>query len=139
MAGRDLGRLRIGLALTPPLEGATLELVPEIAARDAAALLESLGHYVEEIMPPWSGLNLLSLFTGAFGPQIAMTTFIGGGPAAPPPTPPPAPTPAPARGRGGVGGGAAPRLPPPPASRAGGRPLARRRAPCRPPLPPPRP
>ena len=33
------------------------------AARDAAALLESLGHEVEEITPPWSGLDLLTDFT----------------------------------------------------------------------------
>ena len=46
--------LRIGLALNPPLEGAELDPVCEAAARDAAALLESLGHEVEEITPPWS-------------------------------------------------------------------------------------
>src|SRR2546421_7103 len=62
----------------PPAAGCSGSSPPAVAARDAAAWLESLGHYVEEIMPPWSGLNLLSLFTGAFGPQIAMTTFIGG-------------------------------------------------------------
>ena len=50
----------------------------EAAARDAAALLESLGHEVEEIAPPWSGLDLLPDFTRAFGPGIAMTALIGG-------------------------------------------------------------
>ena len=50
----DPGRLRIGLALIPPLEDATLDPVCEQAARDAAALLESLGHEVEEVTPPWS-------------------------------------------------------------------------------------
>jgi amidase len=69
--------LRIGLALNPPLDGATLDPVNEAAARDAAALLESLGHNIEEISPPWSGLNLLPDFTRAFGPQISMTTLIG--------------------------------------------------------------
>jgi amidase len=72
------GRLRIGLALNSPLEGATLDPVCEAAARDAAALLESLGHSVEEITPPWSGLNLLPDFSRAFGPGIAFTVFIGG-------------------------------------------------------------
>jgi amidase len=71
-------RLRVGLALNPPLDGATLDPVNEAAARDAAALLESLGHDVEEISPPWSGLDLLPDFTRAFGPQISMTTLIGG-------------------------------------------------------------
>ena len=68
---REPGRLRIGLALNPPLDGAELDPVNEAAARDAAALLESLGHEVEEFEPPWSGLGLLPDFTRAFGPAIA--------------------------------------------------------------------
>ena len=48
------------------------------AARDAAALLESLGHDVEEITPPWAGLNLLPDFTRAFAPLISFTTWVGG-------------------------------------------------------------
>ena len=71
-------RLRIGLALNPPLEGASLDPVCERAARDAAAVLESLGHEVQEITPPWSELNLLPDFTRAFGPGIALVTEIGG-------------------------------------------------------------
>ena len=55
--------------------GPTLDPVCEQAARDAAALLESLGHDVEEITPPWSGLDLLPDFTRAFGPLIALTTW----------------------------------------------------------------
>jgi amidase len=70
--------LRIGLALNTPLEGAVLDPVCEAAALDAAALLDSLGHNVEEITPPWSGLNLLPDFSRAFGPGIAFTVFIGG-------------------------------------------------------------
>ena len=70
--------VRIGLALNPPLEGSVLDSVCETAARDAAALLESLGHHVEEITPPWSGMDLLSDFTRAFGPAVSMTTLIGG-------------------------------------------------------------
>jgi amidase len=73
----DPGRLRVGLALNPPLEGATLDPVCEGAARDAAALLESLGHEVEEITPPWSDQDVLSDFTRAFGPMVSMTTLIG--------------------------------------------------------------
>ncbi len=70
--------LQIGLALEPPLEGAVVDPVCEQAARDAAALLQSLGHEVHEIAPPWSGLNLLSDFTRAFGPGIALVTEVGG-------------------------------------------------------------
>jgi amidase len=78
LTAREPDRLRIGLALNSPLEGATLDPVCEQAARDAAALLESLGHDVEEITPPWSDLNLLPDFSRAFGPGIAFTVFIGG-------------------------------------------------------------
>jgi amidase len=71
-------RLRIGLVLNPPLDDAELDPVNEAAARDAAALLVSLGHHVEEYEAPWSGRGLLSDFTRAFGPATAMATFIGG-------------------------------------------------------------
>ncbi len=77
-AGRPPGRLKIGLALNPALDGAELDPVCEAAARDAGALLESLGHDVEETTPPWSGLDLLPDFTRAFGPQISQTTQIAG-------------------------------------------------------------
>ena len=49
---REPGRLRIGLSLEPPVEA---DVHPECAAaaRDTAALLESLGHSVEESTPDW--------------------------------------------------------------------------------------
>jgi amidase len=71
------GQLRIALILTPPLEDAAVDPVCEQAARDAASLLESLGHHVDEITPPWSGLNLLPDFTRAFGPLVSFTTWLG--------------------------------------------------------------
>jgi amidase len=74
----DPGRLRLGLALNPPLDGAELDPVCASAARRAGELLASLGHEVQEIEPPWSGLGLLPVFTQAFGPQVSMTTLIGG-------------------------------------------------------------
>jgi amidase len=77
-AARDPGRLRIGLALTPPLEGAAVDSVCERAARDAAELLESLGHTVEEITPPWCNREVLPDFTRVFGPMVSLTTMIGG-------------------------------------------------------------
>ncbi|MFZ1993875.1 MAG: amidase [Solirubrobacteraceae bacterium] len=70
--------LRIGLVLNPPLDEAELDPVNEAAARDAALLLESLGHGVEEYVAPWSGRGLLADFTRAFGPATAMATFAGG-------------------------------------------------------------
>ena len=74
----DPGHLRIALILEPPLEGAIVDPVCEQAARDAASLLESIGHHVEEITPPWSGLNLLPDFTRSFGPLVSFTTWLGG-------------------------------------------------------------
>jgi len=78
LAARDPGSLRIGLAFNMPLEGVDLDPACEAAARDCAALLESLGHHVEEALPPWSNLGLLSDFTRAFGPNVSFTTLIGG-------------------------------------------------------------
>jgi len=77
LAGAPVRRMRIGLALSPPLEG-VLDPVCEAGARDGAALLESLGHRVEEIVPPWSVPDLLLDFTHAFGPSVSMATLIGG-------------------------------------------------------------
>ena len=78
VANAEPGRLRIGLVLNPLYEGAAIDPVCVQAARDAAALLESLGHGVEEITPPWSDPNLLPDFTRAFGPAISFTTWLGG-------------------------------------------------------------
>jgi amidase len=74
----DPGKLRIGLALNPPLDDATIDPVCEQAARDAGNLLESLGHHVDEMTAPWSGLNLLPDFTRAWAPLISLTTALGG-------------------------------------------------------------
>jgi amidase len=78
LAQGDPGRLRIGLATAPPYEGAAIDPVCSQAAHDAAALLQSLGHAVEEITPPWTGLDLLRDFTRAFGPLISLSTWLGG-------------------------------------------------------------
>jgi amidase len=77
-SGAEPGQLRIGLALNPALAGAELDPVCERAALDAGRLLESLGHHVEPITPPWGDVDLLPDFTRAFGPGIAMGTFVGG-------------------------------------------------------------
>lgn len=76
-ASRPPAALRVGLALNPALDGAVLDPVCERAARACAALLESLGHQVQEITPPWSGLDLLPDFTRAFGPLIATMVVAG--------------------------------------------------------------
>jgi len=74
----DPGQLRIATTLTAPLEDASVDPVCQQAVRDAAELLESLGHHVQEIDPPWSGLNLLPDFTRLFGPLVSFTVWLGG-------------------------------------------------------------
>ncbi len=71
LASRDPGKLRIALTMTKPLRDAELDPVCEQAARDAAALLESLGHSVEEVEAPWDDPALLAIFTAVFGPLLA--------------------------------------------------------------------
>jgi amidase len=63
--GRDTGRLRVALTTTPALE---VPVAPDCvaAAEDAAALLEELGHSVEEATPPWQDDALFELFMKAW-------------------------------------------------------------------------
>jgi len=77
-AASSPGRLRIALALDPPLEDVEIDPACEEAVRDAAGLLESLGHHVEEVTPPWTGLDMLPDFTRSFGPQVSLVTWFGG-------------------------------------------------------------
>jgi len=77
-AERDPGELTIGLALNAPLDGAVVDPACERAARDAAALLESMGHRVQEIEPPWSSQDVLADFTRMWAPLISTVVLIGG-------------------------------------------------------------
>ncbi len=78
LAGREPGSLTIGLALNPPLSSAPLDPVCERAARDGAKVLESLGHRLEEITPPWSDVDVLPEFTRLFAPAVSTATAAGG-------------------------------------------------------------
>ena len=77
-AARAPGRLRIGVTTLMPLVEAELHPLCERAARDAAGLLESLGHEVQEVTPPWRQPGLLELFTHAFGPAICSSIAAAG-------------------------------------------------------------
>ena len=46
-------------------------------SRDAAELLDSLGHEVEEFEAPWSGDDLLATFTLVFGTPSRSASFLG--------------------------------------------------------------
>jgi amidase len=70
-ARRDPGRLRIGVTVEPPMD-APLDPQAERAVRDAAELLESLGHEVRDVPAPWAGLDLAGAFTLAFGSALSM-------------------------------------------------------------------
>ena len=66
--------LRVGMSLAPPLTDTEVDPIAERAVRDAAALLQELGHEVEEIVaPPWQVPGLLELFSASFGPAVAST------------------------------------------------------------------
>ncbi|MGZ4352402.1 MAG: amidase [Gaiellaceae bacterium] len=61
-AGAAPGRLRVAWTIEPPV-GAPVDPVCAAAARDAAELLESLGHDVEEATPPWQWDEITAAFT----------------------------------------------------------------------------
>ncbi len=75
---REPGRLRIALTVTPPLPDAEVDPVCEAAARDAAALLEGLGHDVREATPPWATPGMLQTFSAVFGPLVSQAIGFGG-------------------------------------------------------------
>jgi amidase len=61
--GADPGKLRVGLLTEPQLDGAEPNAAVAEAARDAARLLESLGHTIEESYPTgFEELDLLDSF-----------------------------------------------------------------------------
>lgn len=69
--------LKIGLCIEPPLPDVEPTAERAGAARDAAKLLEELGHSVEEIAPPVRDKELLRTFTAVFGPMVCTQAVIG--------------------------------------------------------------
>jgi amidase len=70
-AAREPGPLRIGFCMRPPLIETAIDPLAAQAVHDTVALLQELGHEVEEIDPPWAVPGLLDLFGAAFGPAVA--------------------------------------------------------------------
>src|SRR4051795_8136893 len=77
-ARRDPGRLKVGVAVRPPLPDAEVDPVYVQAARNTGELLASLGHDVEEATPPWTDKSLLPLFSASFMTAIAMSIAYSG-------------------------------------------------------------
>jgi amidase len=76
-AAREPGRLRIGVTTIPAIDVPAIDPFCDRAVRDAARLLESLGHDVEEVDPPWQGEELLRAFTLVFGTPVALGMWFG--------------------------------------------------------------
>ncbi|HEU4977129.1 MAG TPA: amidase [Baekduia sp.] len=63
-------RRRIAMTTLSPVPDAVVDPRRAQAVQDAAALLESLGHEVEEVDPPWARPELEMVFTAVFGPAV---------------------------------------------------------------------
>jgi amidase len=75
-AARSPGPLRIALMTNP---GVPVELDPqaERAAHDTAALLEVLGHHVEEVQPPVQFEQLMEMFTDLWAAMVSTGVMYG--------------------------------------------------------------
>ena len=77
-AERDPGPLRIALALEPSLTDVEVDPACIQAAQDAAELLASLGHRVEEEVPPYPGRDIFHTFTRVWAAGTAAGVAMGG-------------------------------------------------------------
>lgn len=66
-------RLKIAMTTTPPLREAVVDPMCAAAVSDAAEILRSLGHAVEEVQPPWQIEGLSALFGSVFCTHIALS------------------------------------------------------------------
>ncbi len=65
--------LRIACTTTPPIADAVVDPICEKAVGDAAELLRSLGHTVEEVDPPWQIPGVQELFGAVFSTHISLS------------------------------------------------------------------
>ena len=72
-AQADPGKLRIAATTLPPGPEVPVDPICAGAVSDAAELLRSLGHEVEEVDPPWQVDGLRELFGAVFSSQIALS------------------------------------------------------------------
>jgi amidase len=77
-AAAEPGRLRIAATVLPPIPGTPVDPLCARAVEDAAELLRSLGHEVEEVDPPWQEPALQELFGVVFSNHIALSIAYSG-------------------------------------------------------------
>ncbi len=77
-ANREVGTLRIAMTKLPPVAGAVVDPACARAVDEAAELLRSLGHDVEEVAPPWQLDGLSDLFGAVFSIHIALSIAYSG-------------------------------------------------------------
>jgi amidase len=75
---REPGKLRIATTTLPPVADAVVDPVCAQAVSDAAELLRSLGHEVEEIDIPWRIDGVSELFGAVFSIHIALQIVYAG-------------------------------------------------------------
>src|SRR5438552_16302176 len=77
-AGQAPGRLRIAATTLPPVPDAVVDPICARAVSDAADLLRSLGHEVEDVDPPWLEDTLGARFGAVFSTHIALSVTYSG-------------------------------------------------------------
>jgi amidase len=77
-AGEDPGRLRIIATTRPPIPEAVVDPVCAQAVSEAADVLRSLGHEVEEVDPPWQHEGIREIFGAVFSNLIALSIAYSG-------------------------------------------------------------
>jgi amidase len=78
LAQGEPGRLRIAATTLPPVPDARVDPMCARAVADAAELLRSLGHDVQEVDPPWQTDGLRELFGMVFSNHIALSIAYSG-------------------------------------------------------------
>jgi len=77
-AAAALGKLRIAATTLPPVAEAQVDPMAARAVTDAAELLRSLGHEVDEVDPPWQDDAVRELFGVVFSSHIALSIAYSG-------------------------------------------------------------
>jgi amidase len=72
------GRLRIAATTLPPIPDAVVDPICAQAVTDAAELLRSLGHEVQEVDPPWRIDGVQELFGAVFSTHVALSIAYSG-------------------------------------------------------------